>query len=160
MALIKRKHATEDLNASQNTWEKKKGKLQSQSLSILGKMPSLMGDTSGLHRVVEKPAAGWLQNGLQAVADSSSSEVPWPCKAVNINTPLAFLTSWSWIRPANVLVLGDCFYFLLCCWGPDQCKHVCLHQTKHTLPGTGSRFLIPLHSTLAAVGQCLQWIAI
>lgn len=142
-------------------WGKTKGKLQSQSLSILGNHTQLDG---GHCRATQSSSRGRSrhpqQNGVQAVANSSSSEVPWPCKAVAINASMAFLTSWSWIGRANVLVLGNCFYFLLCFWGPDQCKHVCSHQTKHTLTGTGSSFLIPLHSALAAVGQHSQWIAI
>lgn len=162
--LIKRKHATGDLNVSQNTREKER-KTTKPVWVFWGKNVQL----DGRHcRVTQRSTLQGcsrgrsrnLQNGMQAMANSCSSKVSWPWKAATINALLAFLMSWSWIRRANVPVCGDCFCIHLWFWGPDQCKRVCLHQTKHTLPGIGSRFLISLHSPSAAVGQHLQWTAI
>lgn len=92
-----------------------------------------MWDTGELNRGTgQEVAAGWVQSRVQAVASSCSSEVPLPFKAATVNTPLAFLTSWS----ESCGLMSSCLGtgFVSCCVLRSTSIQTCLFASDQTCP--------------------------
>lgn len=66
------------------------------------------------------------------MASSWSSEVPLPCKAFTVNTPLTFLTSWS----ESCGLMSSCLGtgFVSCCVLRSTSIQTCLFASDQTCP--------------------------
>lgn len=81
---------------------------------------------------VKRPAAGWVQSRVQAMANSCGSEVPWPSKAATVNAPLTFLTSWC----ESCGLMSSCLGtgFVSCCVLRSTSIQACLFASDQTCP--------------------------